>query len=606
MRKVELLSPAKNVAIGIEAINHGADAVYIGAPQFSARAAVGNSISDIQQLVDYAHKFGAKIFVALNTILTDNELPIAERMIHELYSAGADALIVQDMGILSLNLPPIALHASTQTNNQTVEKVKFLQDVGFERVVLARELSLSEISAIHLATDVELEAFVHGSLCVSYSGLCYASQLMKGRSANRGVCAQMCRLPYDLVSADNKTLITNKHLLSLKDMDRSNFLWEMMQAGVTSLKIEGRLKDVGYVKNVVSYYRKKLDAILEGNVEYGKASWGKTHFFFEPDPHKTFRRGGIDYFLHDRKLNQIQQETPKSLGEFMGRVSNVERNVISLNTNNKMTNGDGFCFIDDKNNFGGFKANRVGNAGEIILSQPLPLPKGTRIYRNFDHEFDKLMKQKTAERKLSLVLKLSETKDGFALQMYQKDSQREVLVTLDTEKQLAQNQELAFSNMRKQLSKFGNTDYELVDLQLNLSQPWFLPASQINDLRRRAIEELENLPINLERAKRKELILSPQLQNRLIDYSANVFNENARVFYIAHGAEQVGMAIEHTENAEIPIMTTKFCLKHELGYCSKYNASAKKIKSPLFLKNDEHKLRLHFDCKNCRMEVYLK
>ncbi len=343
MRKIELLSPAKNVEIGIQAINHGADAVYIGAPQFSARAAAGNSVTEIEQLANYAHKFGAKTFVALNTILNNSELPAAEKLIHQLYNAGADALIIQDMGILQLDLPPIDLHASTQTNNQTPEKVQFLQNVGFKRVVLARELSIPEISTIYATANVELEAFVHGSLCVSYSGLCYASQALCGRSANRGVCAQICRLPYDLLDADKKVLVQNKHLLSLKDMDRSNALLDMIEAGVSSLKIEGRLKDMAYVKNIVSYYRQKIDAVLEGKDEYERASYGKSYHTFEPNPHKTFRRGATHYFLYERQSEMIQPETPKSLGEFIGRVEGQDKNSIVLSTHKTSVNGDGLC-----------------------------------------------------------------------------------------------------------------------------------------------------------------------------------------------------------------------------------------------------------------------
>ncbi|HRZ99052.1 MAG TPA: peptidase U32 family protein, partial [Paludibacter sp.] len=320
---IELLSPAKNLECGLAAINHGADAVYIGASQFGARSAAGNSMEDIETLVNYAHRFRSKIFVALNTILTDDQLPEAEKLIHQIYNAGADALIVQDMGILKMNLPPIALHASTQTDNRTVEKVRFLQDVGFSRVVLARELTLKQITEISSSTNVELEAFVHGALCVSYSGQCYMSQAMCGRSANRGQCAQYCRLPYNLTDADENILVKNKHLLSLKDLDLSDSLEEMMHAGIMSFKIEGRLKDADYVKNITSFYRKKIDAILESSDKFQKSSLGKTTFFFEPNPEKSFRRGNTDYFLHGRHNEIIQPNTPKSMGEPIGKVKEI-------------------------------------------------------------------------------------------------------------------------------------------------------------------------------------------------------------------------------------------------------------------------------------------
>src|ERR1035437_1229160 len=359
MHYIELLSPAKNLECGLAAINHGADAVYIGASSFGARAAAGNTLEDIATLVQYAHKYRSKVHVALNTILTDEQLPEAEKLIWEVYNAGADALIVQDMGILQLNLPPIALHASTQTDNRTVEKVKFLQDVGFSRVVLARELSLKQIAEIASQTDVELEAFIHGALCVSYSGQCYMSQANCGRSANRGQCAQYCRLPYHLVDADDNVLVKNKHLLSLKDLDQSDSLEEMLEAGVTSFKIEGRLKDADYVKNITAYYRRKLDAILDGSTRYRRASAGRTTILFEPNPEKSFRRSNTDYFLHGRKPDIAQLETPKSLGEPIGKVTYIGRNFFEMQNGTLLNNGDGLCFINKHGDLTGFRVNRV-------------------------------------------------------------------------------------------------------------------------------------------------------------------------------------------------------------------------------------------------------
>lgn len=356
---IELLSPAKNLECGIAAINHGADAVYIGASQFGARAAAGNSVEDIAELVNYAHKFRVKVLVALNTVLTDIQLPEAEQLIWDIYNAGADALIIQDMGVLKLNLPPIPLHASTQTDNRTVEKVKFLQDVGFSRVVLARELNLKQISEISKETNVELEAFVHGALCVSYSGQCYMSQANCGRSANRGQCAQYCRLPYNLLDAEGNILVKNKHLLSLKDLDQSDSLLEMLEAGVTSFKIEGRLKDVDYVKNITAFYRMKLDEIINKSTRFQRASVGKTTLNFEPNPEKSFRRGSTDYFLHGRKTDIIQPDTPKSLGEPVGKVTYIGRNFFEVHNGNILNNGDGLCFINKQGDMTGFRVNRV-------------------------------------------------------------------------------------------------------------------------------------------------------------------------------------------------------------------------------------------------------
>ncbi len=606
MRKIELLSPAKNAEVGIEAINHGADAVYIGAPQFSARAAVGNSIADIQRLSDYAHRFGAKVFVALNTILNDDELLVAEKMIHEIHAAGADALIVQDMGVLQLNLPAIDLHASTQVNIQTPEKVHFLQDVGFKRVVLARELSLPEISTIYATTDVELEAFVHGSLCVSYSGLCYASQALNGRSANRGVCAQICRLPYDLLDGDKKVLVEQKHLLSLKDMDRSNSLYEMMEAGVSSFKIEGRLKDAAYVKNVVSYYRQRLDAILEQRNEFEQASYGKTHFMFDPNPLKTFRRGGVDYFLRERKGDLIQADTPKSMGEFIGRVDSIGRNNLRINTQKALSNGDGLCYMDEEAGFRGFKVNRVEDSN-VVYPASLAVPQvGARLYRNYDHEFEKVLQQKTAERKLGLDMIFSETNSGFELQVAQQEMGKYVVVDCVLDKQVAQKPDQAMQNIRTQLGKLGGTIYELNNLKFNVSQAWFLPASILNDLRRKAVEAIDSCVPTPEEVLPELPVDLKTTVDETITYMASVHNKKAREFYENHGAVAVQDSYEKEMVPDAPIMTCKYCLKHELGYCSKYNSKSVRVKSPLYLRNGNNELRLHFDCKNCKMEVYLK
>ncbi|MBO4402073.1 MAG: U32 family peptidase, partial [Bacteroidales bacterium] len=431
MKNIELLSPAKNLHCGIEAVKHGADAVYIGAPRFGARVAAGNSWEDLEKLVRFAHLYSAKVHVTLNTILTDAELEEARNMAWRCYEMGVDALIIQDMGLLRADLPPIALHASTQADNRMPEKVKFLQEVGFQRVILARELSLSQIKAIRQATEVELEAFVHGALCVSYSGQCYMSYAGCGRSANRGECAQYCRLPYTLRDAEGRVLQQERHLLSLKDMNRSGSLREMIEAGITSFKIEGRLKEADYVKNITLYYRRKLDALLEGKPEpdgkngadncsdavWAKASAGKVTAFFEPHPEKSFNRGFTEYFLHGRRGDEHQWATPKSMGEPLGKVIGVTPKFFQLQTEKTLHNGDGLCFLDERRQLVGFRLNRVEANRLFPLEMPDGLQKGVMLYRNEDRLFSKQLEGETAVRKIAVSLLFGETEKGFSLTM---------------------------------------------------------------------------------------------------------------------------------------------------------------------------------------------
>ena len=600
MRKIELLSPAKNLECGLAAINHGADAVYIGASQFGARAAAGNSVEDIATLVQYAHKFRVKVLVALNTILTDDRLPEAEKLIWDIYNAGADALIIQDMGILKLNLPPIALHASTQTDNRTVEKVKFLQDVGFSRVVLARELSLKQITEIASQTDVELEAFVHGALCVSYSGQCYMSQANCERSANRGQCAQYCRLPYQLTDADDNLLAKNKHLLSLKDLDLSDFLEEMMEAGVSSFKIEGRLKGVDYVKNITAYYRKRMDAILDGSTRYQRASAGRTTLLFEPNPEKSFRRSNTDYFLHGRKHDIVQQDTPKSLGEPIGKVTYIGRNFFEVQNGTELNNGDGLCFINKQGDLTGFRVNRVERK-QIFPADMPRMDVGVFLYRNQDQAFEKILKGKTSERRVGVEIFFGETPDGFFIQLTDEDG---ISTTFEAVcgKQPAQKPEVVNDNIKNQLSKLGNTIYEATYIQIQINSPWFFPASQLGEWRRQAIEQLDE--IRTQSYVRETALGAKQttFPAKALTYLGNVTNKLSEEFYREHGVEEVMPGFEVKAQEGVPLMFCKHCIKFNMGWCPKEGYKAT-FKEPLYLRNNDQVYELTFDCKACEMRI---
>lgn len=617
VRSIELLSPAKNLECGLAAVNHGADAVYIGASQFGARASAGNSQEDISALVQYAHRYAAKVFVAVNTILTDEQLPEVEKLIHDVYNTGADALIVQDMGILKLNLPPIALHASTQTDNRTVEKVRFLQDVGFSRVVLARELSLAQVTEISAQTDVELEAFVHGALCVSYSGQCYMSQANCGRSANRGQCAQYCRLPYHLLDADDTMLVKNKHLLSLKDLDQSDSLEEMIRAGVTSFKIEGRLKDADYVKNVTAYYRKKLDAVLDGSNKYRRASAGKTTFFFEPNPEKSFRRGATDYFLHGRKPDIAQLNTPKSLGEPIGKVTYIGRNFFEVHNGALLNNGDGLCFINKQGDLTGFRVNRVdqqiassfsygaGNNGKNRVQVfPADMPRmdvGVFLYRNQDQFFEKVLKGKTAERKVGVQILFEETARGFSIRL---TDERGVSTRLEMacDKQAAQKPDAVNDNIKNQLSKMGNTIYEATDIQINISSPWFFPASQLGEWRRQALEKLDEARAAAYVREPKREAVAATFPVDQLTYLGNVTNKLSEEFYREHGVTEITPGFEVKAEEGVPLMYCKHCIKFAMGWCPKEGYKAT-FKEPLYLRNNDQVYKLTFDCKACEMRI---
>lgn len=601
-RPIELLAPAKNLECGIEAINHGADAVYIGAPRFGARAAAGNSIEDIKALVEHAHLYNARIYVTVNTILHDEELPETEKMIWELYRAGVDALIIQDMGITRLNLPPIALHASTQMDNRTPEKVKFLSDIGFRQVVLARELSLDEIKKIHdTCPETLLEVFIHGALCVSYSGQCYVSQACYGRSANRGECAQFCRLAFDLVDSNGKTIEQNKHLLSLKDMNQSDNLEALLDAGATSLKIEGRLKDVSYVKNVTAYYRQKLDSIFKYRKEYVRASSGTVKTTFTPQLDKSFSRGFTDYFLRGRNPGIFSFSTPKSLGEEVGTVKEIRGNYFTVAGVKSFNNGDGLCYIDDNGRLQGFRVNRVENNKLFPQDMPRLKPK-TRLYRNFDQEFEKLMQKKSAERKIAVDICLAENNFGFTLSFTDEDD-NSVSITLERAKEPARTPQA--DNLRNQLSKLGNTPFETKDIKIDLSDNWFIPSSELSELRRNAVEKLlEARRINYRREVFRLKESKTKFPVSTLTYLGNVMNSSAAEFYKNHGVLKVMPALEKEQPKDAVLMFCKHCIRYSMGWCPVHHKVRSPFREPYYLvSSDGRRFRLEFDCKQCQMKV---
>mgnify|MGYP005875749421 FL=1 len=601
-RKIELLAPAKNLECGIAAIDHGADAVYIGAPKFGARAAAVNSLEDIAALVEYAHLYNARIYVTVNTILKDEELQETEKMIWALFRAGVDALIVQDMGITGLNLPPIPLHASTQMDNRTVEKVRFLADAGFRQVVLARELSLREISKIHEACpDVPLEIFVHGALCVSYSGQCYVSQACFGRSANRGECAQFCRLPFSLVDAEGRVIVKDKHLLSLKDLNQSDELEALLDAGASSFKIEGRLKDVSYVKNVTAAYRRKLDAIFARRKEYARASSGSCRYAFNPQLDKSFSRGFTHYYLHGRTKDVFSFDTPKSLGEEMGTMKEARGNYLTVAGLKSFNNGDGVCYIDEQGRLQGFRINRV--EGNKLYPQEMPRIKPrTVLYRNFDQEFEKILARKSSERRIAVSVRLTDTPFGFALTLTDEDD-NSVTLSLAREKEPARTPQE--ENLKTQLAKFGNTPFEAVRIDIDFVGNWFLPASVLADFRRQAVEKL----ISARRINyRRELfVLKPTAHafpQSTLTYLGNVMNAQAVSFYAGHGVASIAPAFERAPAEKAVLMFCKHCLRYSMGWCPVHQRERSPYREPYYLvSTDGKRFRLEFDCKNCQMKV---
>lgn len=622
MRAIELLSPAKNAEIGIEAIRHGADAVYIGGPGFGARAAAGNSVEDITRLCKYAHTFGARVYVTLNTILYDDEIAEAERLVWQLYEAGVDALITQDLALLSMHLPPIALHASTQMDNCTPDHARFLEACGYSQIVLARELSLEQISSIHAATSLPLEAFVHGALCVSYSGRCYASEYCFSRSANRGRCAQFCRLAFDLLDGDGNVIVADKHLLSLRDMNRSGSIDAMLEAGVSSFKIEGRLKDVAYVKNVTAFYRQAIDDAISRHPDlYRRASQGVVTLKFKPQLDKSFNRGFTEYFLHDRTADVWNFNTPKSMGEYIGTVSSIARNSLILRAKTAVSNGDGFVYLDDEDKLQGFRANRVEKGrrvGEYEMF-PFKMPMvsvGTVLYRNESLEWENMLAKPSAERRLPVALLLREVDGGYEL--HATVNGETVVVSKPMEIVAAEKPQQ--DNIIRNLSKLGDTPFCLAEMQLQLPGERFIPASQLADMRRQAASLLEEhlQSRHNESRDRRRAPQSFSLDGKRFTYMANVSNALARQWLVSHGASDVQPAFE-VERPTSPavLMTCRHCIRYALGQCLKHKdepaqkgrhtavtLSGQRLKEPLRLRlPDGRTFTLRFDCKRCEMNV---
>lgn len=609
-RHLELLAPAKNADYGIEAINHGADAIYIGGPAFGARAKAPNTIADIERLVRHAHRYHAEVFVTLNTIFHDNELEGARQIVQQLYEIGTDALIVQDMGLLEMDLPPIQLHASTQTDIRTVEKAQFLDQVGFSQIVLARELDLKTIQQIAQATTCNLEFFVHGALCVAFSGQCFISHAHTGRSANRGECSQECRLPYRLEDSEGRVIGNDKHYLSMKDNDQSANLRALIDAGISSFKIEGRYKDLPYVKNATAHYRQLLDEILNHMPEYAKTSSGISTFSFTPQPEKTFNRSATDYFVNGRKADIGAFDTPKFAGEEVGKVTKVGQDYFEMTTAVELHNGDGLCFFDVHKELVGMRINTVNGNRLVPNEMPEDMRRGMTLYRNRDHAFMRLLEKDSATRKIGVDLNFYETPDGFGFTVTDEDG-CSASAFIQQEKQPAQNLEKAEANLRDNLTKLGGTDFSLRAFNLSVSQAWFLPASAVNGLRRDAIEQLIEVRVaSYQRPAKKAPVEPPATYPEdTLSYLANVYNKKARAFYEKHGVKMIAAAYEaNQELGEVPLMITKHCLRFSHGMCPKEAKGVIGVQGtvtaePMTLINGNDKFTLKFDCKPCEMHV---
>ncbi|WP_086364421.1 U32 family peptidase [Gilliamella sp. A7] len=617
--KLELLSPAKNIDIAKQAILHGADAVYIGGPHFGARHNAGNSVSDIAELVEFAHRFYAKVFVTLNTILHDNELEMAQQLIWQLYDAGVDALIVQDMGILAMDIPPIDLHASTQMDIRTPEKAKFLSDVGFSQIVLARELNLTEIANIHQQIDANIEFFIHGALCVAFSGQCYISHAQTGRSANRGDCSQACRLPFTLKDDQGRVVAYEKHLLSMKDNNQSENLIELIQAGVRSFKIEGRYKDLSYVKNITAFYRKKLDEILEKSDDFVSASSGRTQHSFTPDPNRTFHRGATDYFVRGRQSNIGAFDSPKFIGLPIGEMTKVTNQAIDIKSEKVLTNGDGLNVLV-KREIVGFRADKVEKiANNHYRVFPNELPKvfhslklPYQINRNLDHNWQQVLLKESSSRRIGIAFKLINQSNVVQLIATSEEGCR-VKIALKGEFELAEQSDKALKNIKDSLSKLGQTIYYLTDLEVNLNEIFFIPSSQLNQLRRDIVDKLtlERLTHYHRKLRKPQTEPAPIYPEEHLSFLANIYNHKAREFYAQHGVKLIESAFEaHEVKDDAPLMITKHCLRFAFNLCPKQAKGIQGVKTKVtpmkLIQNNNEELILKFNCKACEMQVWGK
>lgn len=620
---LELLSPARDVHIAREAILHGADAVYIGGPSFGARHNACNEVADIAQLVEFAHRFHARVFVTINTILHDDELEPARALIHQLYDAGVDALIVQDMGVMDLDIPPIELHASTQTDIRTLERAKFLDQAGFSQLVLARELNLQQIRAIADETDAAIEFFIHGALCVAFSGQCNISHAQTGRSANRGDCSQACRLPYTLKDDQGRVVAFEKHLLSMKDNNQSANLSALVDAGVRSFKIEGRYKDMGYVKNITAYYRQRLDGILENRPDLARASSGRTDHFFVPDPDKTFHRGSTDYFVTDRKIDIGAFDSPTFTGLLVGHVEKVNKRDLLVVTQEPLSNGDGLNVLV-KREVVGFRANIAEPKGEFeedgekryrYRVEPNEMPEGLfrlrpnhPLSRNLDHNWQQALQKTSSERRvgLSWVAKLREERLELTATSEEGVS---ASVALDGPFGAANKPEQALEQLHDLLGQLGTTMYHADAVELDAPQAFFIPNSQLKALRREAIEKLTEARVAAHpRGSRKaETNPPPVYPEAHLSFLYNVYNQKARDFYHRHGVQLIDAAYEaHEEAGEVPVMITKHCLRFSFNLCPKQAKGVTGVRTkvaPMQLVHGDEVLTLKFDCKPCEMHV---
>jgi len=575
MKKIELLSPAKDAEVGMAAINHGADAVYIGGPDFGAREKASNTIQDIEKLCRHAALYDAKVYVTLNTLLYDNELERARKMAYDCWNAGVDALIVQDMALLDLDLPPIPLHASTQCDNLTVEKVQLIESLGFSQVVLGRELSLKQIREIREKTTVPLEFFVHGALCVSHSGQCYLSQHIGNRSANRGACAQPCRLPWDLLDANGKVLIKNRHLLCLKDLNNSAHLEELIDAGITSFKIEGRMKDADYVKNVTAFYRQKLDEIFSRRSDLEQASRGHCSYNFEVNPEKSFNRGFTDFFINGRQKGIDSPFTPKSMGEYIGEVVWCNPLRMEITTEKVLHNGDGLCFLNQDNELVGLRADvvKLGRDGvhTVSTNRPHGAQRGMKIYRNLDLEWQKQIDTSTGNRKIDIDLVLAETETGYEMISACSDAMNRVSTRIDVDKIPANNPEKATENIRKKALQWGDTPFNPINLELQFAEPRLIPASVIGEMKRELVAKLTEELIETHRNNRPQRLGG---RTRCVPTDPDAIPDH--------------------------LMTCHHCIRYANGMCSKETGQKAE---PLFIRNGANTFRLDFDCRNCFMYV---